>query len=178
MDNTLLVFIAITAAVVLQAIFLGVLAFSVRKLAARVQTVTSQVESKLFPLLEDVKPLVANVQVLQKDAKQFLETAQPKLDVILDNVAIVTTTARSGATRLDATLNDVLDRARLQVIRADEMVTRTMDRVEETGERVQHTVMSPVRQLSGVLQGLSVGFGTFFGQRRSKNGGPQDEMFI
>ena len=71
------------------------------------------------------------------------------------------------------TFNDLLDRVRLQVIRADEMVTRTMDRVEETSEKVQHTVMSPVRQVSGIAQAISVGVGTFFSsQKRRRNGGP------
>ena len=59
------------------------------------------------------------------------------------------------------------------------MLTRTMDRVEETSEKVQHTVMSPVRQVSGIMQAISTGFGAYFNtQRRRRNGGPSDEMFI
>ena len=65
------------------------------------------------------------------------------------------------------------------MIRGDEMLTRTLDRVEETSEKVQHTVMSPVRQVSGIVQAISTGFGSYFnGQRRRRNGGPSDEMFI
>jgi hypothetical protein len=65
------------------------------------------------------------------------------------------------------------------VIRADEMVTRTMDKVEETSEKVQHTVLSPVRHVSGILAGLSAGVNAFFtGQKRRGNGAPNDEMFI
>ena len=48
-------------------------------------------------------------------------------------------------------MNDVIDRARLQVIRADELLNRTMDRVEETTDMVHRTVVSPVRQLSGLM---------------------------
>jgi hypothetical protein len=83
--------------------------------------------------------------------------------------------------RLDATVNDVLDRTRLQVIRADELLNRTMDRVEETTEMVHKTVVSPVRQLSGLMQGLTVGLEFLFaGKRRRREGVtvPQDEMFI
>jgi hypothetical protein len=65
------------------------------------------------------------------------------------------------------------------VIRVDEMVTHTLDCVEETSEKVQHSVMSPVRHVSGIVQAISVGVGTFFNsQRRGRNGGPSDEMFI
>jgi hypothetical protein len=74
-----------------------------------------------------------------------------------------------------------LDRARLQVIRADELLSRTMDRVEETTDMVHRTVVSPVRQMAGVVQGLSAGLDFLLGsrrRRRSEVNAPQDEMFI
>jgi hypothetical protein len=171
--DELTIFIAITAAAVfLQAVVLIALLFAMRKLSARIQEVTDETQSRVFPLLE-------NAKVMQQDVKDLLETTRPKLDLVLDNLAHMTTTARTNVERADATLNDLLDRVRLQVIRADEMVTRTMDRVEETSEKVQHSVMSPVRQVSGILQAVSVGVGTFFSnQKRRRNGGPSDEMFI
>jgi hypothetical protein len=173
MDDKLTLFIGITAiAVLLQAIVLFALYLAMRKLSARIQEVTDETQSRVFPLLE-------NAKVMQQDVKNLLETTRPKLDVVLDNLAHMTTTARANVERADATLNDLLDRVRLQVIRADEMVTRTMDRVEETSEKVQHSVMSPVRQVSGIVQAISVGVGTFFSnQKRRRNGGPSDEMFI
>ena len=93
---------------------------------------------------------------------------------------------RSQVQRVDATVNDVVDRARLQIIRADELLSRTLDRVEQTSDMVQKTVISPVRQLSGMMQGITVGLEFLFGGRGRRNGGsreerrpvPQDEMFI
>ena len=83
---------------------------------------------------------------------------------------------------MDATLSDVLDRARLQVIRADELLNRTMDRVEETSEVVHKTVVSPLRQVSGLMNAISTGVEVFLGQKRRQPrngmGVPQDEMFI
>ncbi|PYX82453.1 MAG: hypothetical protein DMG70_14910, partial [Acidobacteria bacterium] len=85
--------------------------------------------------------------------------------------------------RLDATVNDIIDRTRLQVIRADELVNRTLDKVEETTEIVHHTVVSPIRQVAGLVQGLSAGLQYFLGRRRTNRareamGVPQDELFI
>ncbi len=173
MDEKLTIFIAVTAAaVVLQTIILAILAVVVFKLSGRLKAVVDETQSRVLPLLD-------NAKVMQEDVKTFLETSRPKVDVILDNVAQVTTTARTDAARVQATVNDIVDRVRLQVIRADEMVTRTMDRVEETSEKVQHSVMSPVRQVSGIMQAISVGVGTFFSnQKRRRNGGHSDEMFI
>jgi hypothetical protein len=88
--------------------------------------------------------------------------------------------------RVDATVNDTVDRARLQIIRADELVSRTLDRVEQTSDMVHKTVISPVRQLSGLMQGITVGLEFLFGGKGRRNGDrreerrpvPQDEMFI
>jgi hypothetical protein len=88
--------------------------------------------------------------------------------------------------RLDATVSDATDRARLQVIRADELLSRTLDRVEQTSDLVTKTVVSPVRQVSGIIQGVTAGLEFFLGNRVRRNGDgrnsrrpvPQDEMFI
>jgi len=173
MSDNLTLFIAVTAAaVVLQMLLLLAMYLAMRKLSARLEAVTNETQSRLLPILDSAK-------VMQQEVRSFLETSRPKIDVILDNVTHATTTARTEIDRVDATVHDVLDRVRLQVIRADEMLTRTLDRVEETSEKVQHTVMSPVRHVSGIVQAISTGVGTYFSrQRRRSNGGPRDEMFI
>jgi hypothetical protein len=83
--------------------------------------------------------------------------------------------------RLDATVSDVLDRTRLQVIRADELINRTMDKVEDATEAVHKTVVSPVRQLSGLLHGVTAALEFLRHGKNGKRDGvsvPQDEMFI
>src|SRR5947199_276182 len=72
-------------------------------------------------------------------------------------------------------------RARLQVSRADEFLYRTRDPVEEATEAVHKTVVSPVRQVSGLFRGLSVGVEALLGgrrRRRHERSVQQDEMFI
>ena len=172
MDDKLTIFIAITAAaVVLQMLLLLAMYLAVRKLSTRLESVVDETQSRVFPLLE-------NGKAIQQDIKTFLETARPKIDLILDNAAHATTTTRAEIERVEATLNDLVDRFRLQVIRVDEMVTHTLDRVEETSEKVQESVKAPVRQVSGIAQAISVGVATYFrSHKRGRNGGP-DEMFI
>ncbi len=169
MNETLLgVFIAVTAiAVVLQMVILAALYFSTKKTAQRVEAVVKQVEEKAIPALTQ--------------AQEMLTEARPKLAVILDNMSATSTTVREQAERINVTLNDIVDRTRLQVIRADEIVSRSMDRVEETAEAVHHVVLSPVRQMSAMMTGLFAGIGEYIGGRkvrRHQDAVPQDEMFI
>jgi len=172
MDDKLTLWIAVTsAAVALQMLILFFMYLAVRKLTKRLESVVDETQSRVLPLLE-------NGKAIQQDVKAFLDTARPKIEVILDNAAHVTMVARNDAGRVSATVNDVVDRTRLQVIRVDEMVTHTLDRLEETSEKVQESVKAPVRHVSGIAQAIGVGVSTYFrSHRRGRNGGP-DEMFI
>jgi len=170
MDDTWLkVFVAVTAgAVVLQAMIMVALYLAVRKSTAKVEAIAEEVKNKALPTMENVQ--------------SFLVEARPKIDAITTNVSESTTLVRNQLGRIDATLTDALDRTRLQVIRADELLSRTMDRVEETSDVVHKTVMSPLRQVNGLMAAISTGVDVFLGQKRRhpKNGMgvPQDEMFI
>jgi hypothetical protein len=172
MDEKLTIFIAVTSvAIVLQMLILAAIFFTMRKLALQVTTVSNDIRAEAMPLLQSGKKLEA-------DIRRLVETSAPKVELVLDNTAAITTTAHGAIGRVETTLNDLLDRARLQVIRADDMVTRAMDRLEETSEKVAHTVTSPVKHASGIVQGISTGVGTFFGQKKPRKPGPSDEMFI
>jgi hypothetical protein len=100
---------------------------------------------------------------------------------MIENASETTSLLRAQVHRLDVTVNDALDRTRLQVIRADELISRTMDKVEETTEAVHRTVVSPIRRVSGIYQGVTAGLEYFLGRRRRTResvGVPQDELFI
>lgn len=165
MDN-LTIFIAVTsAAVVLQAGILVAMYLAVRQTTARTEALANELRSKVLPTVEMAQSMLADLR--------------PKVEGIVNNLSESSVMARNQMARLDATMSDLLDRARLQVIRADELVGHALDRVEETGDLVNKTVVSPVRQVSGLLQGLTAGLEFFFsGRRRSRDGSVQDEMFI
>lgn len=168
-DNLLKVFIALTAfAVVIQSGILVALYVAVRKSAARMDALATEVTSKALPTLET--------------AQSMLIELRPKIETLASNAADSTTILRVQLGRLDSTLSDILDRTRLQVIRADELINRTMDKVEDTTEVVHKTVLSPLRQVSGFMSAISTGVEVFFGQKRrtprNGMGVPQDEMFI
>jgi hypothetical protein len=168
-DNLLRIFIAVTTfAVVIQAGILVGLYLAVRKSSAKMEALATDFKSKALPTMET--------------AQNMLVELRPRIETLTANVSESSTVVRNQINRLDATMTDILDRTRLQVIRADELLNRTMDRVEETSEVVHKTVVSPLRQVNGFMAAISTGVEAFFGQKRRhpKNGMgvPQDEMFI
>ena len=161
MNTFLVIFVIVTSvAVVLQMAILAALYASTKKTSAKVEALAEDVHKRAAPVLDAAHTLLVD--------------NREKLDTIVDNVAVSTTTVRNQLQRLDTTVTDVVDRTRLQVIRTDELVTRTLDRVEETTDLVHHTVISPVRQLSAVMRGVNVFLDTFFG-RRSRPPAPARE---
>ena len=169
MQTLLIVFIVVTAlAVVIQAGVLVSLYISVRKTSSRVESIAGDLQQRAAPALDA--------------ATAILNNSRGNLQTLTENLAATSTSLRNQVERVETTMGDLIDRTRLQVIRADEMVSRTLDRVEETSEFVQHTVISPIKQLAGLVSGLTVGLDAFFrrrkGPQRSQPQTEDEELFI
>jgi hypothetical protein len=171
--NQMSLFVAVTGiAVLLQAGVLLAMYLAMRKSGQRMEELAGDVKTKVMPTVVEVQAMITMLR--------------PKIETIVENLSETTSTLRSEVKRVDATVNDAIDRGRLQIIRADELLSRTLDRVEQTSEIVHKTVVSPVKQLSGLVQGITTGLEFLFSGRNRRNGGtreerrpvPQDEMFI
>jgi tetrahydromethanopterin S-methyltransferase subunit F len=173
MENLTTIFIGVTAlAVILQAGLLLGMYLAMRKTTTRLESLADEVKIKALPAIDSAQSLLTDIR--------------PRVQAIAENLVETTATVRGQVQRVDATVNDVVDRARLQVIRADELLSRTLDKVEATSEAVHRTVVSPVRQVSGLVRGVTAGIEFLVAGRGRKNGSnrdprrpvPQDEMFI
>jgi len=158
--------IEVGVAVGMQIIVLLAILISLRKTGKRMEILANDVQRRIGPTLDNVQALV--------------EHTRPRVEMLVTNVAESSTLLKVQAEKLDSTLSDIMDRTRRQVVRADDFVSRTFDKVETASETVQTTVNAPVRQLSAILQAVSTGIGVFLGRsRRSRNGATQqDELFV
>ena len=170
--ETLMVFsIAVTSvAVVVQMCVLIAMFGAMKRSSQRLEAVASLVEAKAVPLLET--------------AQKTLDEYRPKVELLLSNLADTSATVKAELARVEGAVNDVIDRSRLQVIRVDDLLSRTLDKVEDTTELVHQSVAAPVRQASGVIQGISVGLSMLFqkgndnSRRKNGPGVPKEDMFI
>ena len=164
----LTVFVGITAlAIVIQMCVLIALYVSSKKTRESMQSVSREMEENVLPLIRELR--------------EFLSDTGPKLRETVDNLTVTSAAVRQQAERFGETANDVATRVRSQAARIDEMFTRTLDRVEHTGETVQNAISSPARKLSGVLTGVAAAIAELRGNRkwqRQKTAVPRDEMFI
>lgn len=166
-ETLLLVFvIATSVAVVLQMAILFGMFLTTRKLSERVIALSAKVET-------DVLPLAATV-------REFVNESGPKVQIVLSNVAETSNIVRAKAVELDAAVTEVVSIARTQANNAGILAERTIQRVDQAAESVQHAVNAPVRQFSAIIEGLAAGFGEYFGARKVRRPKPvpNDEMFI
>jgi hypothetical protein len=167
-ESTILIaFVAVTSvAVVLQTLILAGMFFSTRKMSQRMEALSTKVEN-------DVLPLVATV-------RGIVDESAPKVQTIVTNLAETSNLVRAQAAQIDKSVTEIVDIARTQAGNAGVLAERTMQRVDNAAEALQHTVTSPMRHVSALMEGVMAGFGEFVGGRKARRAKPvpTDEMFI
>ena len=172
-QNWFIVFVIVmTLAVVTQTAILALMFLAIRETKDKL----AAMQTKLDGILErDVLPLVAETRSLVADSRKTIATLQHTSEEIAQF-----THNQTG--RLDGLFSEAVERARLQLVRADDIFSQALGRVEVTAEEVHRTLSAPLREIQAVLAGVRTAFEFLGGRRRPR--GPVDrsaqdeEMFI
>lgn len=147
-QNVQLMLIAVAAgALVLQTIFMIVIAMTALKAIKTVREEMEEYRSTVIPILDKLKPLVEKSQ-------QVVDLLAPRIDEISGHLAVITKSLREQTADIQVAANDIIDRTRRQASRVDGIMTSVLNRVERAGEVVSDAVAKPMRQLSGVIASI------------------------
>lgn len=168
----MLVFVIVAAAaIVLQTVILYVLYRTMRETTARMEAIAGRLEQRSEPVL-----------VM---AHAILEDAQPKLAEITSNLAESTATVRAHVAQMAEATGEIVERARNQAARLDELVSSTAEKIEITTDFVQHSVIGPVKRIHAIVQAVSAGLSFLKAARARRKGSnnnsgvdEDEEMFI
>ena len=161
------IFIVIAIAVVLQMLILAGMFFQFRQ-------TTNEIHQAIHEMQRKVDPLIFRFG-------RIIETSEEKIGSIVTDAAEMTRLARGQAQKIDRVVTESLDRMRSQIIRADAIITGTLEAVEDAGLRLRRTVFGPLQQASAVLKGIRTGIDFIRGERGARNAGvtqPDEELFI
>lgn len=165
----LIVFVGVaSAAIVLQLLVLWAFYKAATRSSQQMQETVGRLEQKTDPILTT--------------AQAILEDAQPKIREITSNLAEATAIARAQVSQVADTTSEIVERARLQAARLDELVHSTLEKIENTTDFLQNSVVRPVRRVHAIVQAVGAGL-SFFRRGRSRQrveatGGEEEEMFI
>lgn len=159
--------IVAAAAIVIQTAILGVTFAQISKQVQQLTKIATDLNARVDPVLTRVTRIV--------------DDSEDRIASIMGDAAEITRLARSQAQKVDRVFTDSVERLRIQVIRADHILTGALEVIEDTGTKFRKTLWGPVQQASAILRGLKVGLDYLRGERPGPAPAkePQDEeLFI
>ena len=142
-----LVFTIVTGiGVLLQAAVLLGMFLGLRETQKKIHALTDQIQQHVLPLLHNSRGL--------------MEDLTPQVKKIAANVVDISSTVKAQTENVKTVVEDVTERTRKQTARADGMVTGALNTLAQAGAAVERGIASPLRQVSGVLNGLRAGLDT------------------
>src|SRR5258708_23141486 len=164
-------FFSIIAAIalVVQVVMLTLLFFQMRRTSENVNRLTTDLQSRVGPIL-------TRVQIL-------LDDTQPKISSMVNDASHVVYLARGQAQKIDRVLTEASDRLRGPLVHADRILTGTLEAVEDAGSRFKHSFWRPVQKASALVQGIKVGLDLLRSRRGRRSGDEpreqqEEELFI
>lgn len=172
-DTFRLVITAGVGIAVISIFVMAVVAVAMLKVAGKVRDRVEGLSEKAEPILRSLHRLT------EENSPRISEIVRNAKDVS-DDARDISGVAKDQAHRFAEVGRDIADRTRAQVTRLDAAVDDTIERAQDAGENVKAAVLKPVREVSGIAAGVKAAVSTFAqGGRPSVNRVTQDEeMFI
>ncbi|MFN0170218.1 MAG: hypothetical protein ACKV22_27680 [Bryobacteraceae bacterium] len=131
-------------------------------------------------LRDRLEPLMGRAEPIIDHANRILAEARPRIEEVTRKAVEVAETARVQVAKYDELLNEAAGRAREHMDRLDYLLADTTERVQETAAAVHNSILRPVREVNGVMNGVRAALTTLArGRRPTVEQVTQDEeMFI
>ncbi len=168
MDPWLKFFIVLaTVAIIGQMLILLGMFLQVKSMNERMTRIATDLHGKIDPILSRLHMTV--------------EEVGPQISRAAADAAEITRLARAQTEKIDRVFAEAIDRLRMQVLRADQILTGAIEEIESAGSEFKSSVLRPVRQATAVVKGIKVGLDFLRGQRRSPERAREqqdEELFI
>jgi methyl-accepting chemotaxis protein len=161
LDNqTILLALALLTglAMLLQVFILLGIFISMRKAAGSIQKEIGSLRASIMPVIFDTQEILASsrntlvsTQALVANAQGFLTRISPKVEAAISDVAEIANGLRAQTAQVQSSIQEIVERVRLQSIRVDNMVSGVLDTADRAGGYVTDVVARPVRQISSIL---------------------------
>jgi hypothetical protein len=164
-QTLLVIFIAVAAiSILMQAGFTVATFFTARKAQKKIMNLADDVRLHALPAIMSSRELIQDVT--------------PKLKLITENLTATTSILRSKVDQVGGLVGNVTERAQVQASRVDGMVKGTLDQLTNAVHAIEHGVAVPVRQVSGILNGLRAGMDVLTKKTPTNHLDPEDDLFV
>jgi hypothetical protein len=161
-------FIVVAAvAIIIQMAILAAMYFQMRTALEKFTAIATQLQGRIDPILIRTN--------------RILEDSEDRIRSIMTDAAELTRVARGQAQKVDRVFTDAVERLRVQIIKADQILTGTMELIEEAGSTFKSKLWQPFNQASAILKGIKAGIDFIRGQKARPDGDvatQDEELFI
>ena len=168
MDPWLKIFIVLAAvAIIGQMLILLGMFLQVKSMNERMTRIATDLHARIDPILSRLHMVV--------------EEVGPQISSAAENAAEITRLARAQTEKIDRVFTEAIDRLRMQVLRADQILTGAIEEIESAGTEFKASVLRPVRQATAFVKGIKAGLDFLRGQRQSPERAREqqdEELFI
>lgn len=169
MESWLPYFVIIASvAIVLQAAMLIAMFFTLRESLQRITKITTELHDKLDPILTKTNYL--------------LEDSRTRITSMVADWAEFSQIARNQAVKFDRVVSEGMELLRVQIVRADQILTGVLETADDVGSQLRKSVLGPVTQVAAVIRGVKAGLDFFTGPKKSNSerarAQSDEELFI
>jgi hypothetical protein len=137
---------------------------------------TESVNRMVSDLHARMGPILTRTQIL-------LDETEPKISALVEDASHVVYLARTQAQKMDRIFTEAADRLRGQILRADRILTGTLETVEDAGVQVRRSFLGPVQKVSAFVHGIKIGLDVLRSRRSGREAAgktmeQEDELFI
>jgi hypothetical protein len=182
--NLLVVAIAILSVTALiQCAFLIGLLIGARRLFRMLEQVQQKIEPVLAAArasMEEARSEIHEVAGNVKEATVHLNALTARAGSIAEKAEEIVDLGRLQVVRVNDLMEDVVDRVRSQLDRAETVAAHTLDRYDEVTDTLYRGLLRPLREINGILAGLNTAVAYLFRNKRTNvsEATQDDEMFI
>jgi citrate lyase gamma subunit len=164
-QTLVIVFIAVAAlSLLLQAVSMLAVAFGARKAQKKIMALADDVRLHALPVI--------------MSSREVIQDIAPRLKTITANLEVTSTVLRSKSEQVGGLVGEVTTRAQSQAARVDGMVKGTLDQVTYAVHAVEAGIAAPVRQVSGILNGIRAGLESLRKKSPGESLDPEDDLFV
>jgi len=155
-----------TLAIVVQMAILLAMFLQMRVATRQFTQIATNLQARLDPILVRVNSILTD--------------SEDRIASIMGDATEVTRLARAQAQKVDRVFTEAVERLRIQVIHADQILTGTLEVIEEAGSSFRRKLWEPIQQASAMLKGLKAGLDFIRSQKRPRpeQTTQDEELFI
>ena len=110
-----------------------------------------------------LKELRLHAQPVLASSRALAEELVPKIKTISTNLVDSSGNFRIMAAEAAGVVGDVAARTKAQAAHVEDIVDGTLDQITHAGNSIQHGISIPVRQVTGILNGIRAGIDVLWG---------------